>query len=103
MTTGDLWDDLARVDALVRAQTVRWRGTVGESKPAKYWGMVLITDAEIDAFLVGPFTRPGHVSAELRERMAPLWARADRLDVNPGSRLSFLRDRFGLSKRSNRS
>lgn len=97
MTNGELWDDLARVDALVRAQTVRWRGTVGETKPTKYWGMVLITDAEIDAFLQAPFTPPGHVSAELRDRMAPLRARADRLGVHPGSRLTLLRDRFGLT------
>src|SRR5258708_1273752 len=46
-----LQEELRRIDLLIRAHTVRWRGTVGKYKPEQLWGMVHVTDAEIDAYL----------------------------------------------------
>src|SRR5262245_57388284 len=33
-----LWDELRRIDQLVRAQTVRWLYTIGQDKDERSWG-----------------------------------------------------------------
>jgi SpoVK/Ycf46/Vps4 family AAA+-type ATPase len=58
-----LWDELQRVDLLVRAQTVRWLQTIGDYKPENLWGMVHVTDAEVAAYLQAPFARPAAARA----------------------------------------
>ena len=58
-----LWDELQRVDLLVRAQTVLWLQTIGDYKPENLWGMVHVTDAEVAAYLQAPFARPAATRA----------------------------------------
>ena len=54
-TSGDhLRAELARTDLLIRAQVARWRMTIGASKPEKLWGMVHVSEAEIDQYFAAP-------------------------------------------------
>jgi ATPase family associated with various cellular activities (AAA) len=57
-----LGEELARVDQLVRAQTVRWRALIAAFKPEQLWGMVHVTDEEVDAYLNAPFAPPADVT-----------------------------------------
>ena len=57
-----LWDELARADCLIRAQTLRWRQTLADNKPAELWGMIHVTDREVDQFLEAPFAPFGNHS-----------------------------------------
>lgn len=71
-----LWDELRRIDLLVRAQTVRWRMTVGASKPENLWGMVHVTDAEVDAYLASDYISPAELPVEIDAALAELWEAA---------------------------
>lgn len=51
-----LWDELSLIDQLVRAQTVFWRLMLGQHKPPHLWGMLSVTEAEIDAYLAAEFS-----------------------------------------------
>jgi hypothetical protein len=102
-----LRDELARVDQLIRAQAVRWRHTLAESKPEHLWGMVHVTEREVDAFLEAPFLAFDELPAELENVLRPYWdqatsaadAIARRLEDTESriSRLSRLVERFALS------
>jgi AAA+ superfamily predicted ATPase len=80
-----LWDELARIDQLVRAQTVRWRLTVAATKPAHLWGMVHVTDEEVQAYLDAGFLPPDRPPPEVEAAAAPYLAaaaeRRDRIDA----------------------
>ncbi len=71
-----LWDELSRIDYLVRAQTVRWRLTIGSTKPPQLWGMVHVTDVEIESYLQSDFLPPGCIPSELETCLSELWDRA---------------------------
>ena len=71
-----LWDELARIDQLVRAQTVRWRLTVAATKPAHLWGMVHVTDEEVQAYLDSGFLPPDRPPPEVEAAVAPYVAAA---------------------------
>jgi AAA+ superfamily predicted ATPase len=71
-----LWDELRRIDQLVRAQTVRWRLTIGETKPDHLWGMVHVTDAEVEAYLRSPFRLPDELPVDLHQALADYWGAA---------------------------
>jgi hypothetical protein len=75
-----LSDELRRIDFLIRAQTVRWRMTIAASKPEQLWGMVHVTDAEIEAYLQSEFVPPGTVPASLVESLKSYWDEANVLD-----------------------
>ncbi|HEY0382762.1 MAG TPA: ATP-binding protein [Candidatus Elarobacter sp.] len=68
-----LRDELARVDLLVRAQVVRWRMTLAETKPPEHWGMLHVTDAEIAAYLAAPIAPPDFVPERIREIVGLFW------------------------------
>src|SRR5262245_41624417 len=74
-----LWDELRRIDLLVRAQTVRWWLTIAASKPQKWWGMVCVTDAEVEAYLDAPFTPPHELPPEVEGVLADYWRAAETL------------------------
>ena len=59
-----LADELARVDQLVRAQTVRWRQSIAVTKPDDAWGMAYVDDAEVERYLTAPF-RLAHVNEDV--------------------------------------
>jgi AAA+ superfamily predicted ATPase len=103
-----LWDHFARIDQLIRAQTVRWRQTIGESKPPNLWGMVHVTEAEIDGFLAAPYMPPGALPPETEAALKPYWENAEeyedliaaRCSATPREvvlRLDRLQHLFGLS------
>lgn len=102
-----LRDELARVDVLVRAQVVRWRRTIAAAKPAGLWGMMQVSDAEIEQYLGTDPGPPGLVPESLAEALRPYWnveaeAAADILlavaATAPGVdlRVERLRTRFAL-------
>jgi AAA+ superfamily predicted ATPase len=62
-----LEDHLRRIDELVRAQTHRWRDTVATTKPENLWGMVHVTEAEVEAYLRAPFRLPWTDAEEAEE------------------------------------
>ncbi len=72
-----VWDQLRRIDQLVRAQTVRWRLTIGASKPEQWWGMLHVTDAEVETYLRAPFMPPHHLPAGLEQAMDDYWRAAE--------------------------
>ena len=74
-----LEDELQRIDYLVRAQTVRWRLSVGASKPEHLWGMAYVSDAEVAAYLQAPFTPPHHLPPEITDVLAGYWEAAEAL------------------------
>jgi AAA+ superfamily predicted ATPase len=74
-----LWDELRRIDQYVRAQTIRWRMTIGANKPEDLWGMVHVTDAEIASYLQAPFAPPNQLPPDLRDVLAAHWQAADAL------------------------
>ena len=83
-----LWDELRRVDYLVRAQTVRWRLTTGASKPQHLWGMIHVTDAEVDAVLKSDFLPPHSLPREIENALINLWLAASELNQNIRSRVA---------------
>ena len=74
-----LWHALAWANALVCAQTLRWRHTIAASKSEQFWGMVHVTDAEVKAFLDAPFMRPDELPETLINRLQPHWDDAARI------------------------
>lgn len=68
-----LRDELARIDILVRAQVVRWRRTIAAAKPDQLWGMVHVSDAEIDQYLGTDPGPPGRLPETLANELRPYW------------------------------
>jgi len=68
-----LRDELARIDLLVRAQVVRWRSTIGASKPERLWGMIHVSEAEIEQYLSADITSPDLLPDALAELLQPYW------------------------------
>lgn len=103
-----LWEELRRIDLLVRAQTIRWRVTIAATKPEELWGMVHVTDAEVDAYLQSHFVPPGYLPSSLVETLKDFWQEAhelhhtirERVAATPAEttlRLEQLTARCGLS------
>jgi len=65
--------ELARVDLFVRAQVARWRMTIGATKPEHLWGMVHVTDAEIDRYLAAPIGPAAEMPESLTQALRPYW------------------------------
>ena len=61
----------------MRAQTQRWRLTIAASKPDHLWGMLHVTDAEVEAFLSTPFDRPHRLPPEVEDAAVPFWREAE--------------------------
>jgi hypothetical protein len=103
-----LIDELRRIDLLIRAQTLRWRMTIGAAKPENLWGMLQVSDAEIKDFLSSDFLAPGDLPEELLHALQPWWeqaaalrafidARLERTPPQVDLRMRRLQDLFGLS------
>lgn len=103
-----LWDELRRIDMYVRAQTFLWRETIGAHKPERMWGMVNVTDGEIDAYLRAPFVPFDYEAAGVEDAVAAFWQTVEtlaesiqaRLDITPPEltlRLETLKSLFNLS------
>src|SRR5947209_18315973 len=75
-TREHLHDELWRVDQLVRAQVVRWHLTLADTKPERLWGMVHVTEREVDAFLEAPFLAFDEMPAALENVLRPYWGQA---------------------------
>ena len=103
-----VWDELRRIDYLVRAQTVRWQWALGRNKPEHLWGMVHVTEAEINTYLEASFVPPHSIPDELQNLLEPYWRAAEktaaaiqmrRAETPPelNLRLDRLQALFGLS------
>jgi len=57
-------DELTRIELLVRAQVVRWRLSSACVGPERDWGMVVVSQEEVDHYLKSPL--------ELRAHFPPL-------------------------------
>jgi Winged helix domain, variant/ATPase family associated with various cellular activities (AAA) len=77
-----LWAELARIDMLVRAQVIRWRYHIARVKPEKLWGMVNVTEAEVDAYLDSVLYQPRIVPAELALPVQPFCEAAGQIAAN---------------------
>jgi AAA+ superfamily predicted ATPase len=62
-----LWDELLRIDQLVRAQTRRWRLTIGATKSDDLWGMILVSDKEVRAYLGQKYQPPEQLSGRQKD------------------------------------
>jgi ATPase family associated with various cellular activities (AAA) len=92
-TSGEhLTDELQRIDQFIRAQTVRWKRTIAAGKPEKLWGMVHVTEAEVDAYLNSPFRSEHDLPPDLERELSHYWQEADRLAKRIESRRGRLRD-----------
>lgn len=89
---GHLWHEFERIDQLIRAQTVRWRKTIGASKPAEFWGMVHVTESEVEAFLQSAFLPPNTLPVELESSMAEFWRNAESIAKQITERLARTRN-----------
>ncbi len=72
-----LWDELRRVEYLVRAQVVRWRRQIADQKPEHLWGMVHVTHAEVDALLDAPPHVPDEPLEALDPALDAFWQQAE--------------------------
>ncbi len=83
-------DELQRIDMLVRAQTLRWRMTLAADKPEHLWGMIHVTDAEVNRYLSAPYCPPAVLPHELENQLHKYWDAADqiRLDINERLKLT---------------
>src|SRR5215471_4008630 len=68
-----LRDELARVDLLLRGQVARWRLTIAASKPQSLWGMIHVSDAEIDQYLGADIASPDVLPQALHEAVRKFW------------------------------
>lgn len=69
-------DELARIEVLVRAQVLRWRDSAACLGSERDWGMVVVSQAEVDHYLNSPFEGPGSLSAPVRDHLKPWWEQA---------------------------
>jgi hypothetical protein len=83
-----LWHELARVDQLVRAQTVRWQTMIAATKPEQHWGMLHVTDAEVNTYLQVPFIAPDQLPGDLIQQIEPFWRNSHDIAANIEARLA---------------
>src|ERR1041385_3882536 len=74
-----LHDELARIELLVKAQVIAWRRSAACSGPESSWGMVLISDEEVNRYLESQLRAPGELSDKVLEEIKPWWDEAARL------------------------
>lgn len=103
-----LRDELARVDLLVRAQVTRWRLTIGESKPEGLWGMIHVSEAEIDQYVSTEVLPPDMIPRAVLDTLGHFWQAelevgvrirhwVDATDSDVDLRVERLRAQFALS------
>ena len=83
-----LRDALCRIDQLARACTVHWRMTLAAHKRPELWGMVCVSDGEIEAYLQSAYLPPAVLPAEVEQALAPYWQQADEMEQDMQSRLA---------------
>ncbi len=85
-----LWDHLRRIDCLIRAYVLRWLHTIGKDKPSSTWGMLQVSDGEINRYLDLDFIPPdlNHLQTDLYNRLHPYWKQAEQLEELIQNRVS---------------
>jgi SpoVK/Ycf46/Vps4 family AAA+-type ATPase len=76
-----LSERFSRIDQLVRAQVVRWRLTIATTKPPNLWGMVHVSDVEIDHFLGSQFLGPRVLPEGLESALSEYWKKAEEIEA----------------------
>ena len=64
-----LLDELARIELLVKAQVIAWRRSAACAGPESSWGMVLISDDEVNRYLESQLRAPGELSDEVSKEL----------------------------------
>jgi hypothetical protein len=77
-----LYDEFARAELLVKAQVLRWRLSEVCAAPESSWGMVLISEAEVDRYLDSDLSTPGEISDLVLQQIKPWWDEAARIRVS---------------------
>lgn len=83
-----LSDELGRIDHLLRAQTERWKQTIAATKSSELWGMVHVTDVEIDSYLNSEFVLPGALPNELETALGANWQAAELMNLRIRNRIA---------------
>lgn len=76
-----LYDELARIELLIRAQVIRWQFSGACAGSERDWGMVVVSQAEVERYLNAPFALPGSLPEDVGEQIKPWWDQAARLRV----------------------
>lgn len=74
-----LMDNLRRVEQMVRAQVVRWRATIAANKPENLWGMVHVTESEVQGFLKSEPGAPEEYGEETKAAVDAHWQAASEM------------------------
>jgi AAA+ superfamily predicted ATPase len=70
-----LWDELARVEHLVRARLVAWHRLLASTgKPPELWGLVHVSEEEVAAYLEQGCSPPERRSSALTDLISPFRA-----------------------------
>jgi hypothetical protein len=76
-STDHIHDELTRIELLVRAQVVRWRLSSACVGPERDWGMVVVSQDEVDHYLKSPVETPGTLPAAVWKYVKPWWDQAE--------------------------
>lgn len=77
-----LYDELARIELLIRAQVIRWQSSDACAGSELDWGMVVVSRAEVERYLNAPFAMPGSLPERVSDQIKPWWDQAARLRVS---------------------
>ena len=101
--TGDehLWDELSRIDVLVRARAAAWERAVGSVRMAPE-GLPHVSEGELYGYLRTPAELGDHVAVELETSAQEAHRRRDEIDARLAAggetpRVARLAELFGLS------
>lgn len=71
--------ELFRINLLIKAQFKRWQDLIADNKPEKNWGMIQVTDAEVNRYLNADLQIVEPLSSEQLHSLNRYWIEADQL------------------------
>lgn len=72
-------DEWARLELLIRAQVIRWRQSAAGAAPENTWGMVVVSQEEVEAYLDSPIEPPSAQGESVSEEVKRYWEEAAKL------------------------
>jgi hypothetical protein len=74
-----VYDELARIELLVRAQVIRWRHSAACAGAEHNWGMVVVSNEEVDHYLNSPVVPVDSLPTAVSGFLKPWWDKAEEL------------------------